>query len=214
MTRTGSIRALLRRLRSDETGATLVEFAIVIGLFLLIFFSLIDFGRLAFHVVTTERATQAGARIAAVRPTACPGVPETLARAAGAPASIEYGTSCGAGGPICHDPGPITCTGVATNPTAAEVWAVMRATLPPGATIANIRFTYSFDANLGFLGGPYVPVVTVELENVGFEFVTPLSALAVFAGATPEGPAFDADMVLPSQSVSLPAEDMAQGENG
>jgi len=214
MTARPAYRGPWARLRRDETGATLIEFAIVISLFLLIFFGLIDFGRLAYHVVTSERATQAAARIAAVRPPACVGVPTVVTRHASAPPGTDYGTSCNAGGAVCRDPGAITCTGTATNATAAEAWAVVETVLPPGATIANLRFTYSYDPNLGFLGGPYVPVVTVELENVGFEFVTPLSSLAVVAGAAPGGPGYDTGFVLPSQSVSLPAEDLAQGENG
>lgn len=197
----------------DEGGATLVEFAIVISLFLLIFFGLLDFGRLAYHVVMAERSVHAAARIAAVRPPACPGVPEVLTRFNPNISTGDYGDSC-AGGSICRDPGVISCVGVATNPTAAEVWAQVRTVLPATASISNLRFTYAYDARLGFLGGPYVPVVTVELEGVMFEFVTPLSALAVVAGATPGGTVGAAPVALPNISVSLPGEDLAQGENG
>jgi hypothetical protein len=192
----------------------MVEFAIVVSLFLLILFGLVDFGRLAFHLVVSERAMHAAARVAAVRPPACVGVPATLTRAAGVPDTVAYGTSCNAGGPVCEDPGPITCAGSAANATAAEVWALVNSTLPPDAAIGDLRFTYAFDPNLGFLGGPYVPVVTVELQDVGFTFVTPLSSLAVAAGALPGGPAWDNGLVLPSQSVSMPGEDLAQGEDG
>lgn len=198
----------------DETGATLVEFALVISLFLLIFFGLIDFGRLAYHLVTSQRAMQAAARIAAVRPAACPGVPDVIARLASATTTADYGTSCGAaGGPYCVNPGPITCAGVATNPTAAEVWSQVNYALPGTATIANLRFTYTYDARMGFLGGPYIPIVTVQLQNVTFEFVTPLSALAAVAGAAPGG-TVGAPITLPGMSVSLPGEDLAQGGNG
>jgi hypothetical protein len=206
----------IRRLRAicrNEDGSTLVEFGIVISLFLLIFFGLIDFGRLAYHVVTTERAAHAAARIAAVRPPACAGVPQTISRDPGADASVDYGTSCNAGGPVCENPGLISCVGVASNATAAEVWAMVQQTLPPDATIANLRFSYGYDPNLGFLGGPYVPVVTVELQNVRFDFVTPLSALAGMAGASGD-PSIPDNLILPSQSSSMPGEDLAQGENG
>lgn len=214
MTRKRPHLSALARLWRHESGATLVEFAIVVSLFLLILFALVDFGRLAYHLVASERAMQAAARIAAVRPAACPGLPETLIRATAAPDSVAYGTSCNASGPVCESPGTITCAGNGTNPTAAEIWAVVRPTLPPDARISNLRFTYSFDPNLGFLGGPYVPVVTVELRNLGFDFVTPLSSLAVVAGAAPGGPAWDTGMVLPAQSVSMPGEDLAQGAGG
>ncbi len=186
----------------------------MISLFLLIFFALIDFGRLAYHIVTTERATHAAARLAAVRPPACPGVPATIERDPAGTGTSDYGTSCNAGGAICADPGAISCTGLSTNATAAEIWAMVQTTLPPDAAISNLRFTYSYDPNLGFLGGPYVPVVTVELENVAFDFVTPLSALAAVAGATPGGTGIPGTLMLPSQSASMPGEDLAQGENG
>jgi hypothetical protein len=197
----------------DEDGATLVEFSIVISLFLLIFFGLIDFGRLAYHVVTGERAMHAAARIAAVRPAACPGVPEYLSLSSSAPASTDYGTSCNAGGPICQDPGEFSCLGDMSNPTAAEIWSAVGVVLPPGSDVSNLRFSYTYDARLGFLGGPYVPVVTVELEDVTFEFVTPLAGLAAVAGAT-GGSSIGSTLTLPSMSVSLPGEDLAQGENG
>jgi TadE-like protein len=203
------IIALLR----EEGGATMVEFAIVISLFLLIFFALIDFGRLAYHIVTAERAMHAAARIAAVRPAACPGVPEFLTISSSAPASTDYGTSCSAGGPICQDPGPVTCLGDASNATATEIWSQVAVVLPPESSISNLRFSYTYDARMGFLGGPYVPVVTVELEDVTFEFVTPLSSLAAVAGAT-SGGSVGSPITLPSMSVSLPGEDLAQGENG
>jgi TadE-like protein len=201
------------RLFSDEDGATLVEFSIVISLFLLILFALIDFGRLAYHIVTGERAMHAAARLGAVRPPACPGVPEYLALASSAPASTDYGTSCNADTPICEDPGPITCVGDSANSTATEVWDVVGSVLPPGSDISNLRFSYTYDARLGFLGGPYVPVVTVEMEDVTFEFITPLAGLAVVAGASGSS-GIGSTVTMPSMSVSLPGEDLALGEDG
>lgn len=197
----------------DEGGATLVEFAIVISLFLLIFFGLIDFGRLAYHIVTSERAMHAAARISAVRPPACPGVPDFLSIATSAPASTDYGTSCTAGPSICQAPAPVSCLGDISNPTAAEVWAAIGVVLPPGSNVSNLRFSYTYDARLGFLGGPYVPVVTVEMEDIAFQFITPLSGLAALAGATGSS-SLGATFTMPSMSVSLPGEDLAQGENG
>jgi hypothetical protein len=203
-----------RTFLKDEDGATLVEFAMVISLFLLIFFGLIDFGRLAYHVVTTERAMHAGARIAAVRPPACAGVPLTISLASSAPASTDYGISCNApGGPFCQNPGPVSCLGDMANPTAAEVWSAVGVVLPPGSDVSNLRFSYTYDARMGFLGGPYVPVVTVEMEDVTFDFITPLAGLAAIAGMT-GGSSLQSSITLPSMSVSLPGEDLAQGEDG
>jgi hypothetical protein len=197
----------------DEAGATLVEFAIVISLFLFILFGLIDFGRLAYHVVMSERSMHAAARVAIVRPPVCAGVPQIVTASSSAPASTEYGTSCAVGG-ICENPGTITCLGDAGNATAAEIWSQVQHTLPGDTDIANLRFTYSFDDRLSFLGGPYVPVVTVELEDVNFVFVTPLAALARVVFGSPEGSSLGPVISMPEMSVSLPGEDLSQGENG
>lgn len=202
-------KSLLR----DEDGATLVEFSMVISLFLLIFFGLIDFGRLAYHIVTGERAMHTAARIGVVRPPACPGVPEFLGLSSDAPASTDYGTSCNAGGPICEDPGPVSCTGDMSNATAAEIWEAVGVVFPPGSDISNLRFSYTYDARLGFLGGPYVPVVTVAMEDVTFDFITPLAGLAAVAGATGNS-GIGSTVTMPSMSVSLPGEDLAQGVDG
>ena len=59
------LQMLLRRFERDENGTTVVELAVVMPLFLLLFFGLIDFGRMAFHYVTAEKAMQVAARVAA-----------------------------------------------------------------------------------------------------------------------------------------------------
>ena len=199
----------------DESGATLVEFAIVISIFLLLFFGLIDFGRLAFHYVNAEKAMQIAARVAAVRPPACAGVPNTHTRGTVPFGELppDYGTSCSAGATVCTNAGEISCSGVATNATANEIWGLINGGFPNNATIANIRFRYSYDNNLGFLGGPYVPVVTAEIQNLNFRFLSPLGALVGLAGGTAD-PGLGADIVFPSMSVSLPAEDLALGNDG
>ncbi len=204
-----------RPLIRDDSGAALVELAIVLPLFLLLLFGLIDFGRLGFETVMAEKAMDRAARIAATRPAACPGVPNFNLRGT-VPANTvppRFGTSCSSGATICANPGAIVCTGVATNPTVAEIWTGIAPLMPHGATVSNLRFSYTFDRNLGFLGGPYVPVVTVELQNLSFQFVSPLGGLAALAGATGTSN-LGAPRPFPSMSVSLPAEDLAQGNDG
>ncbi|CUJ98736.1 Flp pilus assembly protein TadG [Ruegeria denitrificans] len=199
----------------DQTGGVLVEFAVVVSLFLFLFLSLLDFGRLSYSVVSAQKAAQLAARIAVVRPPACnygAGVfPDTHNRG---PSSLapRFGTSCSAGTGVCIDPNLTPCSGAATNTTAAEIWGRVSPLLPPDATIDNLRFHYDFNDNLGFLGGPFTPMVTVELDLADFNFVSPLAALANAAGAT--------NSTLPQAvgysnfSVSLPAEDLALGESG
>lgn len=204
-----------QRFHRDESGTTMVELAVVLALFLLIFFGLLDFGRLAFHYVAAEKAMLTAARIAAVRPAACAGVPQTNSIGVIAAGTVppKYGTNCSAGATICVNPGTITCNGSAANPTANEIWNRISGALPNDATIANLQFSYAYNGNLGFLGGPYVPVVTVQLQNLNFQFVSPMSSLVGLAGATPQ-PGLGSAIAFPPMSVSLPAEDLAMGNSG
>jgi len=201
--------------RRDTTGTTLVELAIVLPLFLLIFFGLIDFGRMGAEFVMAEKAMQRAARIAVVRPPACPGVANVHQRG---PVPINtlpprFGTLCSANANTCANVATVTCSGNIADPTVNEIWSSISAWMPTSATPANLSFSYAYDSQLGFLGGPYTPIVTVEIQALNFQFTSPLSGFAALAGSTaanvPSG-----TLPFPSMSVSLPAEDLALGNNG
>ncbi|OYX42323.1 MAG: hypothetical protein B7Z02_12330 [Rhodobacterales bacterium 32-67-9] len=212
MTRT---RDILRRFRRDEDGTTLVELAIVIPLFLLIFFALVDFGRMGAEYVMADKAMQLASRIAVVRPPACASVPTFNPRAVVAPNTVPpaFGTKCASGGAICASPAPVSCVGSPGDPTAAEIWTAISPLMPQGSSVGDLWFEYAFDPNLNFLGGPYVPVVTVEIRNLNFQFVTPLGGLAALAtGGAGTGPG--TTLPFPAMSMSLPGEDLDLGENG
>jgi Flp pilus assembly pilin Flp len=210
MRRQGSIARALRRFGREEDGANLVEFSIVVLLFLFLLFAIIDFGRMANAWVGANKATQVAARIAAVRPPACAGVPRTNQR--GALTTPAFGTLCRFGGGTCADPGPVECGGDAANATAAEVFAAVRPLLPPGTAIGNLRFRYTHDPDLGFLGGPYVPMVTVELQNVEFTYVSQLGI--IIEAMTGDASDLGTNLAIPPMSVSLPGEDLALGTEG
>ena len=214
MTVLTAIRAHLRRFREDERGTTLVELTVALCCFLLILFGMIDYGRLSYHHTTGEKAMHLAARVAIVRPPACSGVPTINARGSTTiTPQPRFGVSCSVASGTCANPGEVTCLGNAANPTAAEIWGLVGSGFPPGTTINNLRFRYTFDDDLGFLGGPYVPMVTVELEDTEFVFVSPLGQLVRLGGGTaPQS--LGASITLPSFSVSLPAEDLAQGMDG
>ena len=227
-----------RRYARDEAGASLIEYTVVIVLFLLVFFAILDFGRLGFNWVMTEKAMQRAARIAVTRPPVCGGVPDTHTRQGSSTAA--FGTLCRVGG-VCVDggtqqcvlsAGPIDCASAGINSdTATEIWCILQPILPSNATPQNIRMTYSYDQNLGFVGGPYVPMVEVGVvtaadinipnsQELRFDFLTPLPALAAIAGGatTSNLPDTDADNLadipFPDLSVSMPGEDLNQGGNG
>ncbi|WP_135507167.1 TadE/TadG family type IV pilus assembly protein [Roseovarius aestuariivivens] len=199
------------RFSQDEAGGVLVEFAIVVSLFLFLFMALLDFGRLSYSGVTAQTASQIAARIAVVRPPACAGVPQIHQRGSAAPPP-RFGTSCSAGAGVCLSVATVSCSGSASNATASEIWTRINPLLPHGTTIDSLQFSYAFDPNLGFLGGPYTPMVTVELDLDDFQFVSPLASLANAAGATSSP--IGSSATYSSFSVSLPAEDLALGESG
>ena len=194
----------------DERGGVLVEFAIVVSLFMFLFAALLDYGRLSYSGVTAQTASQVAARIAIVRPPACAGIPETHAR--GTDTMPSFGTSCSGGANVCAIEATVSCVGNSSNATAAEIWGRINPLLPPNATIDVLQFSYTYDSNLGFLGGPYTPMVTVELNLDDFQFVSPLAALANAAGAT--NSALPSTATYSNFSVSLPAEDLATGDSG
>ena len=218
MTRRPAITRAISRFRRDDSGATLVEMGLCIALTLLLFVVLLDFGRLAFNYVAAEKGVQVAARIAAVRPAACPGVPAENLRGTLPPDTEppRYGTACRAAGHVCLNPGPVTCTASAADPTAQEIWTYLEPRLPNHATIANLRLRYDYDPNLGFLGGPYTPVVTVEVQNLEFEFLTPLGRLVSLAAGETYNPAEESfDRIpFPRFSASVPGEDLNQGDAG
>ena len=198
----------------DEHGGTLVEFGLVTAIFLFVLFGLIDFGRIGFSYVMAGKATDRAVRMAVVLPPACDGLPERNVRGPleGETETLKFGASCNIDNALCADPGEISCTASQANATATQIWNSVRSIMPSNATQANLRFTYEFTPDLGFLGGPYTPVVTVEIQNLNFEFVTPLGALATLAGATGQG-GQGTDYAFPGMSASLPAEALFDGVN-
>jgi Flp pilus assembly pilin Flp len=205
-----SIPRIARNFWHDESGASLVEFSLVVTLFLFLLFGIVDFGRIGHAWVSANKATQLAARLAAVRPPACAGVPTRNVR--GTNTSLNFGSLCRAAPGVCANPGTITCQGVATNATAQEIFTAVRPLVPPGTTIGQMRYSYAFDPNLGFLGGPYVPMVTVEFTSVNFTFV---SQLGFFVRAlTGQNSTLGAPLSMPGMSVSLPGEDLDLGTNG
>ncbi|SMX22048.1 TadE family protein [Boseongicola aestuarii] len=207
----------------------MVEFAICISLFLLILFAIIDFGRLGYNWVVAEKGMQRAVRIAAVRPPICPDVPLFHRRANPNESFYPAGTLCRSVGGLCEVVNR-QCTLNApdgSRPEAAtaanEIWAAVENLLPQGSTRANVLIRYEYDQRLGFLGGPYVPLITAELvgpsdgsdgfNDLLFTFVTPLSALAANAGDNDVSD-IPGTIPFPGISVSLPAEDMNLGSRG
>lgn len=220
----GRFHRALRRARGfgrAEAGAALVEFALVLPIFLLLMFGLLDFGRLGYSVVMAETAVGMATRIAVVRPSAClTAMTKTNTRGSSTLSPpAPYGTSCSAGTGICAAPADLVCTGDGGSAVFDEIWDRVGPLMPYGTTKKNLQITYSYDEALGFLGGPYVPRVTVTLvgndvtdpaqANAKFQFYTPIAGLAnIYTG---QSTTTASEINLPRLTATLPGEDLGNG---
>ena len=201
----------MRRLRTflrDQGGGPAAEFALVLPIALLFLFGIIDVGRFMWEYNQAEKATQMGARFAAVTnfvPSGMSGY--TFVGVAGltqgdpVPATA-YGTM------TCTKPGAsavsCACTsgtcgwGTAATPAAFQaIFARTQAFFPRLAT-NNVSVQYA-PSGLGYAGDPngadVAPLITVRLTGVTF---TPITTQI-----------FNASVTMPDFSYSLTMEDGA-----
>jgi Flp pilus assembly protein TadG len=199
---------LMRVLLRDDRGGPLAEFALVIGLLFVVGIFIFEMTRFSMRAAMAEYATHLAARIAAVRPPICPGVPDFNERIEGSTA--PFGTMCSTSSPSpCVVPATQTCSGTAGNAVADEVFATIQPLLPVGATQANLQFSYE-PTGLGFLGGPYVPMTSVSLQDLQHQFILPLGQLfAPWGGAGGSGA-----VALGPLTATMPGEDLNVGTGG
>ena len=164
-----SIHKAVKRFARREEGTALVEFAFCIALFLVILFAVLDFGRLGYNWVAAEKAMQRAVRVASVRPPVCANVPEYHRRADPNDATFSSGTLCREQPGLCLQTSR-QC--LLSNPdfgspasiaAASEIWTLIAPLMPANATNAIVLIRYDYDENLGFLGGPFVPLITAEI---------------------------------------------------
>lgn len=204
---------------AEESGAAMVEFAIVCAVFFLAFFQLFGFGLFASNNLMAEKATQLAARIAVVRPPVCSGVPDRILTSGITPAP-RFGTSCRADPNTCAAQTTRTCTGSTLNEadpdtTDGEIWMRIEPMLPSDVEITDLQFIYAQDPDLGYLGGPYTPMVTVNLTvpNDNPELLSLFSTISALAQNAGGGAGFSAPQYRVI-SISLPAEDLNSGTGG
>jgi hypothetical protein len=65
--RASRIRRVLRRFRNTEAGQALVEFTLILPIFLILLFAIVDFGRGFYTWLLVTNAAREGARVAAVQ---------------------------------------------------------------------------------------------------------------------------------------------------
>jgi hypothetical protein len=204
-----TMRSAIRGLLSDERGGPLAEFALVIGLLFVFAIFAFEISRFFMRTAMAEYATHLAVRVAAVRPAVCPNVPEVNEQATGSTA--RFGAICSGPSAPCVSPATVTCAGVAGAPVVDEIFGLVQPLLPAGATPANLQFQYEA-TNLGFLGGPYVPMTTVRLQNLQHDFILPLGQL--FAPWGNGGGGGNGNIPLGPMTATMPGEDLNTGTGG
>ena len=174
------VRAMrLNGLIRDERGISSVEFVIVVILFFMLCFGVIDFARAMGEWNAAAKATQRGARFAVVNDVVAQQIDDIKTD----PAFDVFnpGDTIPAGTPKT---GPFRCTlttgcnNVLGKINVAAFTAIVTAMQARYDRIQpqNVVITYEH-AGLGFYGspiGPWIdPLVTIELQNMQFEFITP-----------------------------------------
>lgn len=205
---------LAKRFLRDERGGPLAEFMMVIALLFVIAIFVFEISRFYMRAAMAEYATHLAVRVAAVRPAICPGVPDTNERATGSTA--RFGAMCSDPSAPCAAVATQTCAGVAGDPVSDEIFALVQPLLPNGASPANLQFSYeqSDAPRLGFLGGPYVPLVSVSLANLQHDFILPLGQLFAPWGGGGGGGGGAGSVALGPLTATLPGEDLNAGTDG
>ena len=197
---------------ADRRGASAAEFALVLPLLCLLLFGIIDAGRWMWAYNEMEKATQIGARVAAVTqivPTGLTGtwVGQTvngtiLTQGDNIPASAIGTIACtklsGTLGCTCTGVSviaPVSCPGTIDSTGWTAIVARMK-NIYPDITEANVEVDYKA-SGLGYAGDPgglnISPLITVRLSGLSFR---PLSLLMITS-----------IKALPAAATTISAED-------
>lgn len=125
----------LQRFRKDERGLQLVEAAIVVPIFLILFAAVAEFGRYFYEYTTLAKAAQAGARYLSSSPVGA--LEDSEAKNL-----VVYGNTAGSGAPIL--PGLTTTQVTITRQGPIPV-------IPETVTIQIVGYQHQSIFNLGAL---------------------------------------------------------------
>jgi hypothetical protein len=194
---------LASRLFKSTSGASAAEFGLVLPLFLVLLFAVIDGGRFMWESNEAEKATQVGARVAIVTDVLAPGLRDedyagktvggtTLKAGDLIPAAALGSVLCTSTGCICESG---TCpTNLGTmNATAFDALVTRMKQMYPSITSANVQVRYQgsgfgiAEASAGGGGGTeqmeISPLITVTLTGVQFR---PLTIFALKSASMPD----------------------------
>lgn len=192
----------MRRLLRDRAGASAAEFALVLPMLILLLFGVIDVGRWLWLYNMAEKATQEGARFAAVTNPVSSAVNAKYVGACSPP--LTQGDNIPADCAPTITCTASSCTGGGTLDTTAFNNIVARMQLfLPDLTANDVVVQYT-PSGLGYAGNPngpdISPIITVRIgdPDAGVPSVTfePIISLLLFT------------MDMPSFTTSLTAEDL------
>jgi len=172
----------MRDLWRDRYGGSAAEFAVVILVFSVLVFGIIDFSRLAWQYNNLEKAAQVGARFAVVNAMVAPdlwtydGVDDGGATAGN---SVAVSKVNGGSPIVCSSTGgTVSCAPNKFGQDQAAFDAIVAriVKVAPGLTADDIVVTYQH-IGLGIAGNPIssdiTPSVTIRFKNQTFMFLTP-----------------------------------------
>lgn len=179
-----SLCALVR----DRRAASAVEFALVLPLFMILLFGIIDAGRYMWTINRAEKAAQMGVRMAVVT--------DFVSSDIGDDYIGQCSTPLGQGDPIpsdcfstitCSKPSnSVTCTSGTVDQDAFNTVLARMQLFMPEVVGGNVEIIYS-PSGLGYAGDPngpdVAPLVTVRLSGLNF---SPIVTLAFANVGLPE----------------------------
>jgi Flp pilus assembly protein TadG len=170
----------LRSLLRDTRAASAAEFALVLPLFLVLLFGIIDAGMYMWTINRAEKAAQMGVRMAVVT--------NFVSSSIGADYVGQCSTPLGQGDPIpancfstitCSKPNnSVTCSAGTANSAAFDAVVARMRLFMPQITASNVQIIYS-PSGLGYAGDPngpdLAPLVTVRLSGLTFNPIITLT---------------------------------------
>jgi Flp pilus assembly protein TadG len=169
------------RLLRSERAASAAEFALVLPLFLLLLFGIVDSGRFMWEYNQAEKATQMGVRYAVVTDPVLNGlytysfsISGGIPQGSAVPTTSFNTATCDNSTCSCS-PGGGFCSATSRNATAFTNLVTRMSYMYPQIAASNVQIQYK-NVGLGFAGdpdGPDVsPLVTVSLTGLQFHPIT------------------------------------------
>lgn len=196
----------------SNSATTTAEFALVLPLFLILLFGVIDAGRFLYEYNEAEKATQVGARVAIVTNVLSPELRDknyvgesvggqTIAAGDRIPAAALGTLTCTVTGCTCPVP-PCPSGGTVDSATFNDVLVARMQQIYPVIQAENVEVSYS-GSGLGVAADPtggtgvgnqmqISPLITVTLKDMSFQ---PITSLLL------------ASIPMPDFSTTLSAED-------